>query len=212
MMLISVFVMVLSFSCVRGHFFSREGPNVPTWNVSRCSNINPHVDSKTIFLSAGGKRRTDKFCMGIRTDVKVSDGIAYEMAYNFNNVKGGSSGNLGHLGFAFNYRDEDNFDFVYKRVHSKTFAYGEVLNGTMQFTSDSGLAGGNPIIVSESWYNLKIEVDEKKYVKLYLNGKKIGSFSAFFPTRGYGGAIVATGYQNDVLFRDYDVSPKMKEL
>jgi len=207
MMLMFVFVMVLSFSCVRGHIFSSQGP---TWDVRRCSNINPIVDSKTILLSAGGKWSNDKFCMGIRTDLKVIDDTAYEMTFNFNNVRGGSGGNIGHLGFAFNYWDEDNFDFVYKRVHSNTFAYGKVHAGTIQFTS--GSVGGNPTIVSESWYNLKIEVDENKYVKLYLNGKKIGSFKAFFTTRGYGGAIVATGYQNDVMFRDYDVSPKIKEL
>jgi len=200
MMLMFVFVVVV---------FSSQ---VPKWNVTRCCNIDPFVDSKTIFLSAGEKVKNDKFCMGIRTDLKVSDDTAYEMSFNFNNIRGGSGGYMGHLGFAFNFWDEDNYDFVYKRVHSNTFAYGKVNNGTIQFTSDSGYAGGNPTIVSESWYNMKIEVDENKYVKFYLNGKMIGSFNAFFKTRGYGGAIVATGYKNDVLFRDYDVTPKMKEL
>jgi len=202
-----LFVMVLSF--VRGIIFSSPGP---TWDVRRCSNINPIEDSKTIFLSAGGKWNNDKFCMGIRTDLKVSDDTAYEMTVNFNNVRGGKSGNkmFGHLGFAFNYWDEDNFDFVYKRVHSNTFAHGKVYGGTIQFT-DGGV-GGNPTIVSESWYNLKIKVDESKRVKFYLNDKMLGSFTASFSTRGYGGVIVATGYKNDVMFRDYDVSPKIKEL
>jgi len=205
MMEMFLFVMVLS--CVRGHIFSSQGP---TWDVRRCSNINPIWDSKTVFLSARGKWSNDKFCMGIRTDLKVSDGTAYEMTVNFNNVRGGKDGNVGHLGFAFNYWDEDNFDFVYKRVHSNTFAYGKVNAGTIQFTS--GNVGGNPAIVSERWYNLKIVVDESKNVILYLNGKKLGSFKAFFSTRGYGGAIVASGYKNDVMFRNYDVSPKIKGL
>jgi len=201
------FVMVLS--CVRGNIFSSPGP---TWDVRRCSNINPIEDSKTIFLSAGGKWNNDNLCMGIRTDLKVSDDTAYEMTVIFNNVRGGKSGNnkmFGHLGFAFNYWDEDNFDFVYKRVHSNTFTHGKVDGGTIQFT---GSVGGNPTIVSESWYNLKIEVDESKKVKFYLNDKILGSFTASFSTRGYGGVIVATGYKNDVMFRDYDVSPKIKEL
>ena len=202
-----MFLLVMVLSCVRGHIFSSQGP---TWDVRRCSNINPIEDSKTIFLSAGGRWNNDKFCMGIRTDLKVSDDTAYEMTVSFNNVRGGETGNVGHLGFAFNYWDEDNFDFVYKRVHQNTFAYGKVNAGTIQFTS--GSVGGNPTIVSKSWYNLKIEVDESKYVMLYLNGKKIGSFKAFFSTRGYGGVIVAAGYKNDVMFRDYDVSPKIKEL
>jgi hypothetical protein len=202
-----LFVMVLS--CVRGYIVSSPGP---TWDVRRCSNINPIEDGRTIFLSAGGKWSQDKFCMGIRADLKVSDDTAYVMTVNFNNVRGSKYCKVmcGHPGFAFNYWDEDNFDFVYKRVHSNTFAYGKVNGGIIQFTS--GSVGGNPTIVSGSWYNLKIEVDENKNVNLYLSGKKLGSFKAFFSTRGYGGVIVGTGYKNDVMFRDYDVSPKIKKL
>ena len=93
----------------------------PSWDVSRCSNVNPIEDSKTIFLSARGKWSDDKFCMAIRTDLKVIDETSYKMTVTFNNVRGSVSGvnanavGYGHLGFAFNYWDKDNYDFVYKR-------------------------------------------------------------------------------------------------
>ena len=87
----------------------------PTWDLQRCSNINPVEDSKTIFLSSFGKWPVDKFCIAIRTDLKVNDDAEYTMSVNFNNIRGGSTGNVGHVGFAFNYWDAQNYDFVYKR-------------------------------------------------------------------------------------------------
>ena len=100
-----------------------------------------------------------------------------------------------------------NFECFF-RVHSNSFAYGKVTNGVLQFTSAS--AGGNPSITSGKWYSLRIEVSTNKGVRLLLNNNQIGTFNAHFTTRGYGGLIVATGYDNDVLFRDYDVAPKVE--
>ena len=93
-------------------------------------------------------------------------------------------------------------------MHSNSFAHGKVSKGVLQFASAS--AGGNPSIISSQWYNLKIEVSTDKTVRLFLNNNQIGTFKAYFTTRGYGGLIVATGYDNDVLFRDYDVAPKVE--
>ena len=87
----------------------------PTWDLQRCSNINPVEDSKTIFLSSFGKWPVDKFCIAIRTDLKVNDDAEYTMTVNFNNIRGGSNGSVGQVGFAFNYWDAQNYDFVYKR-------------------------------------------------------------------------------------------------
>ena len=77
-------------------------------------------------------------------------------------------------------------------------------NGVIQ---SSNSVGGNPKITSGNWYNLKIEVGATKAVKLFLDNVQIGSFNAFWSTRGYGGLIVANGYANLVFFRDFDVSP-----
>ena len=99
------------------------------------------------------------------------------------------------------------FKFHHYRVHTNTFAYGKIKNGALQFTSSS--VGGNPAIRSGKWYRLKIEVAEKKDVKLFLDGVQLGStFKASFTTRGYGGVVVANGYSNVVQFRNLSLAPK----
>jgi len=182
------------------------------WDVNRCSNINPIVDSETIILTANGQWATDKFCTAIRRDLKVTDEAPYEISSQFNNLSGKPTGSVlyGHLGFMFNVWDDNNYDFVYKRVHSTTFAYGRVFNGAVQFTSSNVV--GNPAISSGNWYTLRIVVQTNKDVELFLNDKKIGSFKAKFTTRGYGGAIVATGYRNVVQFRNFKLSPVITQL
>merc|ERR1712218_153913 len=204
------FILLASFAfTTEGFVFNNENPNF-LWDVNRCSNINPIVDSKTIILTANGKWSEDKFCSAIRRDLKVTDEKPYEMSTEFNNISGTGGGTVGHLGFMFNVWDDYNYDFVYKRVHQTTFAYGRVFNGAIQVTS--GSVGGNPAISSGNWYSLKIKVQANKDVELFLNDKKIGKFEAKFTTRGYGGAIVATGYRNVVQFRNFELSPILKEL
>ena len=87
------------------------------WDVNRCSNINPIVDSKTIILEAYGNK-DDNLCTAIRRDLKVDDQVPYEMSTEFNNISGSSTSipiGVGHLGFIFNVWDDYNYDFVYKR-------------------------------------------------------------------------------------------------
>ena len=108
------FALLASFAfTTEGFVFNNENPNF-LWDVNRCSNINPIVDSKTIILTANGKWRDDKFCTAIRRDLKVTDEKAYEMSTEFNNISGWIL-NGGHLGFMFNVWDDYNYDFVYKR-------------------------------------------------------------------------------------------------
>ena len=66
---------------------------------------------------------------------------------------------------------------------------------------------GTPLMVSGKWHTLKIEVDVNKRVVAHFNGKRMGSFTAFFSTRGYGGALVANGRENDVQFKDFVLEP-----
>ena len=56
--------------------------------------------------------------------------------------------------------------------------------------------------------NLEIKVYPNKDVLVTLNGEPAKEkFKANFSTRGYGGAIVATGFNSVVEFRNYDVAP-----
>ena len=47
--------------------------------------------------------------------------------------------------------------------------------------------GGNPSIVSNRWYKLKIEVSEGKQVKFYLNGVLLGTVNAYYRSVTCGG-------------------------
>ena len=105
-------IVVLGLAHTQAAIISVPGP---TWDVRRCSNINPVKDIKTLFLSAFGNK-ADKFCIAIRTDLKVNDDVEYTMTVNFNNIRGGDAGNgrglYGHVGFAFNYWDAQNYDLL----------------------------------------------------------------------------------------------------
>merc|ERR1711990_354907 len=120
-----------------------------------CSNINPIVDSKTIILIAKGAWPVDQFCHSIRRDLKVSDDTTYTMTVDFINVAGkldSKNTMRGHEGFVFNYWDNNNYDFVYKQVHSTTTGFGSIRNGAI---SHIGYVPNNPPIQSGIWYNLR---------------------------------------------------------
>ena len=95
-----------------GFVFNYQNQNF-LWDVNRCSNINPIVDSKTIELTANGKWNEDKYCTALRIDLKVEDEQAYEISTEFINLSGINS--RGHLGFMFNVWDDFNYDYVIKK-------------------------------------------------------------------------------------------------
>ena len=79
------------------------------WNTIQCANQNPIVDEKTIILTATGLLwPRDLFCLALRKNLKVSG--EYEMSSQLLNVAGNQS-----IGFAFNAKDENNYDFAYLR-------------------------------------------------------------------------------------------------
>ena len=81
------------------------------WETKRCANLNPYVDEQTIILISerNSKWNIDKFCYGIRKNLKVSG--AYEMSVDFSL---GFNGNW--PGLIFNMWDECNYDWIYKRL------------------------------------------------------------------------------------------------
>ena len=80
-------ISILELECAQAKLIYVPGP---TQDIQRCSNINPIEDSKTVFLSALGKWPDDKFCIAVRTDLKVNNEANYTMTVNFNNIRGGA--------------------------------------------------------------------------------------------------------------------------
>jgi len=198
----------IAFVCVhvKGYPYGNLSPEF-IWDTTRCSNINPIVDSKTVILIAKGEYPQDKNCYAIRRDLKVSDDTAYTMSTDFINLSGErrSDGTItGHVGYAFNYWNDYNYDFVFIRTHRPDPGYGSVKNGVVSLVN---LGAGEFFPDSGKWYNLKIEVLPSKDVTLKVNDQVIGSFKAHFTTRGYGGVLLINGFNNVAQFRDFDVSP-----
>ena len=67
--------------------------------------------------------------------------------------------------------------------------------------------GIDPISPVNNWYNLKIQVENNKNVKIYLDGQLKGQFTAIFNTRGAGGVAIPNGYSTIMKFRNFQISP-----
>jgi len=208
----------VSWTCsqVYGFPFGNQSPEV-IWDTTRCSNINPIVDSKTIILIAKGKwpgscageQGCDQLCHSIRRDLKVNDDSAYTMSVDLNVLSGFGSGlEVGFPGFAFNYWDDSNYDFVFKKfdANQPNLAIGSIRNGVMNRQPD---IPNNPQVQLRQWYNFEIEVSPNKEVTVKLDNQVLGSFNAFFTTRGYGGVVAANGFNSVIQFRNFDVAPKV---
>ena len=108
-------VLVVFFVCVTIHLEFTDATGLASfdletnWNTIQCANQNPIVDEKTIILTATGLVwPRDLFCLALRKNLKVSG--EYEMSSQLLNVAGNQS-----IGFAFNAKDENNYDFAYLR-------------------------------------------------------------------------------------------------
>ena len=105
----------LTFFCVTIHLEFTDATGLASfdldtnWNTIQCANQNPIVDEKTIILTATGLIwPRDLFCLALRKNLKVSG--EYEISSQLVNVAGNQS-----IGFAFNAKDENNYDFAYLR-------------------------------------------------------------------------------------------------
>ena len=57
------------------------------------------------------------------------------------------------------------------------------------------------------WNFFELFVDENGDVDAHINGLKHGNFHSHFTPRGFGGVLVANGYNNVAEFRNFDISP-----
>ena len=84
------------------------------WSTFRCSNVNPFMDEKTIFISALSSVQwpQDLFCLALRRNLRVSG--TYQISTDLMSVAPISG--RGDMGLAFNIKDENNFDFAVLRL------------------------------------------------------------------------------------------------
>ena len=69
---------------------------------------------------------------------------------------------------------------------------------------------------ARKWNNLKLMVEKKcskcKNVKAFIDNRWVGSFEAYFQTRGEGGVLVENGFNNIAEFRNFDIAPIIPDL
>ena len=106
-----VLVAALHVGMVHASAFSNF--NLDTnWKTFQCTYENPIVDEKTIVLTATGlKWPQDLFCLALRKNLKVSG--EYEISTQLVNVAPRSGER--NIGFAFNVKDENSYDFAFLR-------------------------------------------------------------------------------------------------
>jgi len=153
-------------------------------------------------LDATGSQTAGIWCRAIATNIDLGY-QSYEVSVDFDNIK---PVNYGHVGFAFNVQDDKNYDFVYIRIHQKSFSYGAYRNGGGTNIPTVNL--DVPKLYSGKVYNLKLHVSTNKKFKFFLDGTQLGGeYDAVFPTLGRGGVAVAKGYNNEVNFENFQLTP-----
>jgi len=202
-------ILVVAYHLAMVHSAAFSNFNLNTnWDTFQCANENPIVDEKTIILTATGLNwPKDLFCLALRKNLKVSGG--YDISTQLVNVAP-RSGNR-NIGFAFNVKDENSYDYAYLRYlrsDCTVVEYGHVSKGILGTVNNhlpcQPLSGNG-------WHFFKLSVNATRDVDAYINSNKVGSFHSHFTSRGFGVVLVANGFNTVAEFRDFDISPQLAD-
>ncbi|XP_068705750.1 uncharacterized skeletal organic matrix protein 7-like isoform X2 [Montipora foliosa] len=158
--------------------------------------------------ASNGSWPQDAFCqVAFESDGRNT---TYEITADLYNFIGRNSVNFGHLGLFFNAEDEDNYDFVYFRLHNagRCFQTGYLFKGQPKFdgAKSSSCPTGPP--KGAEWFTAKVVVSNATpagEVKVYLKGTLVTSFNPRYPIKKHGGVLVANGYTNVIYYRNFKI-------
>lgn len=138
----------------------------------------------------------------------MDESQAYTVTAELLNQMGWRGVNSGHLGLLFNAVDENNFDFIYFRPHWAGGCYqtGYMASGKLKFVETKACPNGPP--TGGVWFPVSAAVDAKN-AQVYLSGVLVASFTPHFALRAHGGVFTFHGYQNVVLFRNFQIIPRI---
>ena len=80
---------------------------------------------------------------------------------------------------------------------------GYVLKGAFVAPTSFACPYGPP--TNGVWFTVRLVVGSDKSVNVFLDDALAASLTAHYDTRGRGGAVVATGYENIIQFRGYSL-------
>ncbi|KAL9964973.1 hypothetical protein ACROYT_G028691 [Oculina patagonica] len=147
----------------------------------------------------------DGFCRVI-PEKQINAGDSYTMEVELMNVITSYGVHHGFPGVMYNVIDENNFNFVYFRLHDEADCYrtGHVLDGQCVWGLRDTCPNGNPS--GGVWFTVRVEVSSDKSVDIYLNNDLVTSLTAYFNTKGRGGVLVANGFSNIMQFKKFSVT------
>ena len=94
--------------------------------------------------------------------------------------------------------------YVY-RPHNKDrcYQFGLVFNGVVNESGkNSGPCPGGPPKQGK-WFRLCVNVNQNNEAKLQLDRKYVADYFSSLPWHGKGGTLVANGYRNVIMFRQF---------
>ena len=96
------------------------------------------------------------------------------------------------------------------RLHEKEscFQFGSVFNGMVrERKANTGSCNGmRP--KRDSWFTMRVQVHSKNEAQLYINNVLIASHVASIPWYPRGGVVVANGFKNIIMFREFRIFAK----
>ena len=96
------------------------------------------------------------------------------------------------------------------RLHEKNTCYqfGSVFNGMVRErkTNTGSCNGMRP--KPDSWSTMRVQINSKNEAQFYINNVFIASHIASIPWYPRGGVVVANGYKNIIMFREFRIFAK----
>jgi len=170
-------------------------------------------DKESILLDSKLSQSTGH-CLGIK-DKDYGKFSNYEIQVDLLSLESNEGQNSGYLGIAFNYLNEQNYDFLYLELHNdvpseppklrnitQAFISGYRLNGEIFFDERVILETNIP---SNVFHSLRIVIDKSsiRSTKVFVDDTYVGHFREHFVTRLKGGVFVFNKFGSVGLFENF---------
>jgi len=177
---------------------------------SRCGRQTHQTNGSFVLDGMYPKWPLNAFCSALYKPSLNSLAKRYFVEAKLNNVESWLGSDWGNPGLMFNALDENNYEYAYVRLHEKEscFQFGSVFNGMVrERKANTGSCNGmRP--KRDSWFTMRVQVHSKNEAQLYINNVLIASHVASIPWYPRGGVVVANGFKNIIMFREFRIFAK----
>eukprot|EP00794_Sanderia_malayensis_P012108 gene12108-13359_t len=166
-----------------------------------------HRSNGSMILDAGLRKWPEHgFCTALALKSLDDKGSSdYVMQVKLHNIDSWQGSDWGNVGLLFNALDSNNFEYVYIRLHNKQdcYQFGSVFNGVIRERPNySGPCSGFTYKQGR-WFIMRLKVTADNVVHLKIDHKNIATYNSTMPWHGRGGVLVANGFGNVLMFREF---------